>query len=127
MNPLTLEWVNKAEEDFTVAGHLLRVRKASVYSAACFHCQQCAEKYLKAVLQERQQTIPKIHNLADLLTLVTQIEPSYEFLRPTLDILEDYAVDFRYPGMNATKDDAKTAFKAIKAARQLIRQRLGLA
>jgi hypothetical protein len=36
-------------------------------------------------------------------------------------------VDFRYPGMMATKEDAKTAFNAAKAARQLIRQRLGLA
>ena len=58
--------------------------------------------------------------------LGTQNEPSYEFLRATLDILEDYAVDFRYPGMIATNKDAKTAFNAAKAARQLIRQRLGL-
>jgi len=106
MNPLTLEWVNKAEEDFTVVSHLVRLRKTPVYSTVCFHCQQCAEKYLKAVLQE-QQVIPKIHNLADLLTLVSKKESSYEFLRPTLDILEDYAVDFRYPGMMATKDEAK--------------------
>jgi HEPN domain-containing protein len=127
MNPLTLEWVSKAEVDFTAAGHLIRLRKTPVYSTVCFHCQQCAEKYLKAVLQEHKQTIPRIHNLADLPTLVTQSEPSHEFLRPTLDILEDYAVDFRYPGMIATKEDAKTAYNAIQAARQLIRQRLGLA
>jgi len=76
MNPLTLEWVEKAEGDLHVAGRELRTRKMPNYDAVCFHAQQCAEKYLKAILQEYDQRIPKIHHLAELLTLVTKVDPT---------------------------------------------------
>lgn len=52
MNPLTLEWIDKAEGDFATAGREIRVRKLPNYDAVCYHAQQCAEKYLKALLQE---------------------------------------------------------------------------
>ncbi len=45
MNPLTVEWVDKAEGDFTTALRELRARKSPNYDAACFHAQQCVEKY----------------------------------------------------------------------------------
>ncbi len=46
-NPL--DWVVKAEEDYTLAQSSLR-RKAPLLYGAGFHAQQCAEKYLKALL-----------------------------------------------------------------------------
>ncbi len=52
MNPLTVEWVDKAEGDFITALRELRARKSPNYDAASFHAQQCVEKYLKAHLQE---------------------------------------------------------------------------
>ena len=59
MTRLTREWVTKAEEDFSVAGGLVRRRKIPAWNAICFHCQQCAEKYLKARLQEANIGFPK--------------------------------------------------------------------
>ena len=41
--------VKKAEEDFALARSALR-RKKPLISGACFHAQQCAEKYMKALL-----------------------------------------------------------------------------
>jgi len=52
MKPLTCEWVAKAEGDFATASREIRVRKSPNYDAVCFHAQQCAEKYIKALLQE---------------------------------------------------------------------------
>jgi HEPN domain-containing protein len=52
MNPITLEWVEKAEGDFAAAERELAVVVDPNYDAVCFHAQQCAEKYLKARLQE---------------------------------------------------------------------------
>ena len=52
MNELTEEWVEKAEEDFDAADVLLYGRDVPIAAIVCFHCQQCAEKYLKAYLQE---------------------------------------------------------------------------
>ena len=126
MNPLTREWVNKAEEDFISAERLTRSRNNPVYAVICFHSQQSAEKYLKALLQEHKQSIPKIHHLVDLLALVTQVDASCQFLRADLEMLEDYAVDFRYPGPVATEEDAKSALKAAKTVREFIRKRLEL-
>lgn len=50
------EWLKKAEEDFAGALHLSRRRKKPLPDLVCFHCQQAAEKFLKAFLK----TIKKI-------------------------------------------------------------------
>jgi len=67
MKPLTREWVEKAEGDFATARRELRARKDPNYDAACFHAQQCVEKYLKACLQEEDLSFGRIHNLSALL------------------------------------------------------------
>lgn len=66
MKPLTREWVEKGEGDRNTARRELRVRKSPNFDAVCFHAQQCAEKYLKALLQERGAAIPRTHNLEAL-------------------------------------------------------------
>ena len=43
MKPTTLEWIDKAEGDFTTALMSYRARKQPNNDAACFHAQQCAE------------------------------------------------------------------------------------
>ena len=47
LTPLTLEWVEKAEEDFHVAQREGRARKFPSHNATCFHAQQCAEKVIR--------------------------------------------------------------------------------
>ena len=54
MNEVTREWVDKAESDFDTADLTLHGREAPIIDAVCFHSQQCAEKYLKAFLQEHR-------------------------------------------------------------------------
>lgn len=70
MKPLTDEWVRKAEGDFTAAKREFRARKEPNFDAACFHAQQCAEKYLKARLHESGIPFERTHNLVHLLDLV---------------------------------------------------------
>lgn len=96
------------------------------YDAVCFHAQQCAEKYLKAILQENGKRIPKIHFLLELLALILDFDGSYEFLKADLEVLEDYAVRFRYPGDLAEKDQAQAAYAAAGAVRSFTRERLGV-
>jgi HEPN domain-containing protein len=126
MNPAVAEWVSKAEGDFRTAGRELRARKAPNYDAVCFHAQQCAEKYFKAVLQEKGERIPKIHFLLELLAMVLKSDGSYEFLKADLQVLEDYSVRFRYPGHFAEKDEAQVAYAATGTIRKFIRQKLAL-
>jgi len=126
MKPATAEWVAKAEGDFVTAGRELRARKSPNYDAVCFHAQQCAEKYLKAVLQKNDKRIPKIHFLLELLALILKFDGSYEFLKADLEVLEDYAVRFRYPGDQAEKKEAQAAYAAAGTVRKFVRQKLGL-
>jgi HEPN domain-containing protein len=126
MNPAAREWVAKAEGDFATAGRELRARKNLNYDAVCFHCQQCAEKYLKAVLQENNAHIPKIHYLLELLGLILKFDESFEVLRADLDALEDYSVRFRYPGDFAEKDQAHSAYESAQTVREFIRKKLGV-
>ncbi len=66
MQPATTEWVAKAEGDYTTALRECRARTCPNYDAACFHAQQCAEKYLKALLQEDSMAFEKTHDLVKL-------------------------------------------------------------
>jgi HEPN domain-containing protein len=126
MNALTLEWVDKAEGDFRTATRETRVRKSPNYDAACFHCQQCVEKYVKAFLQERNQRFRPIHDLIELLELCLLHDGTFELQRGLLESLNKYAVLVRYPGESATKDDARNALAAMKTVRTFVRQKLGL-
>ncbi|MGD8405802.1 MAG: HEPN domain-containing protein [Anaerolineales bacterium] len=126
MIPATVEWVSKAEGDFATAGREVRARKMPNYDAVCFHGQQCAEKYLKAVLQENNIPIPKIHFLLELLAMILKFDSSYEFLKADLEVLENYSVRYRYPGISSDLQEAKGAYNAAKAVRAFIRQKLGL-
>ena len=126
MKPLTTEWVEKAEEDWVSMLRSYRARKDPSYNVACFHAQQCAEKYLKARLVEAGAVFPKTHDLALLLTLVQPIEPAWGILQPELDTLNKYAIAYRYPGQSATKADAKEAVKDCRRVRRMIRTALGL-
>ncbi len=41
MQPLTQEWIEKAEGDFATASREVRARLLPNYDAVCFHAQQC--------------------------------------------------------------------------------------
>jgi HEPN domain-containing protein len=126
MNLLANEWVQKAEDDFIVAQRELRARKSPVFDAVCFHSQQCAEKYLKAFLQDKGIAVPKTHQLLDLLKLCKESDPSFDLALIDINIIEPFAVNIRYPGIRANKEEAQIVFKAVQRLRQFIRQRLGV-
>ncbi len=126
MKPITHEWVQKAEGDFHTAQREMRARKFPNYDAACFHAQQCAEKYLKARLVEAKISFPKIHDLTRLLNLVSPVEPFWMAYETPLRLLTDYAVEYRYPGESADKETARKAFNICKQIRAIVRQSLKL-
>lgn len=94
--------------------------------AVCFHCQQAAEKYLKALLQELGLVIPKTHDLDDLLQRVLPHHPKLSSLHRFIDRLSQYAVDYRYPGFSATSRQTRAAMRWMQLARKQIRAELGL-
>lgn len=123
----TKEWVDKAEADFQSVQRELRARKLPNLDGACFHAQQCVEKYLKARLQDAGIPFPKTHDLTLLLDLIKPLEPLWQIYRPGMDRLNVYAIQFRYPGRTADRPMAKEALQICRKMRVVIRESLGLA
>ena len=124
MNELTEEWIFKAEEDIYSADLLLHGGEIPVPDYVCFHCQQCAEKYLKAYLQEQQVEFKRRHDLIPLLRLCLSLDKDFQTIKKDLSTLDRYAVIVRYPGI---KIDVKTAEEALKQAgrvRTFVRKKL---
>jgi len=92
----------------------------------CYLAQQCAEKYLKARLQEANIAFPKTHNLPALLALTLPVEPSWNVLQVALTKLDDYSVEFRYPGHDANATDAQDAQQFCRTVREVARRSFGL-
>lgn len=120
------EWVRFAEADFNAAIALKRSRAKQIANIIGFHCQQCIEKYLKARLEEESMPVPKINSLTALLGLLLTKEPLWASFTPSLLLLNNFAVKFRYPGHVATRADAQSAVKACRSIRSEIRLSLGL-
>ena len=120
------EWIYKAEQDFESAHYLSEKQTQPVPDVVCFHCQQCIEKYLKAYLTQNKVEPPEIHDLQRLNNLCRTLDSSFTQIRDGLDMLNAYAVDFRYPGDVATDEDSKQAFKITKDIRTFLRTKLNL-
>lgn len=125
MKPLTQEWIEKAEDDLRAANWLMRAPRVA-FDAVGFHTQQCAEKYMKAVLQERTIPFPKTHDLEELLDLIQPALPEIEILRERAKFLSDLAVESRYPGSWANESTAQRALQDCAAIRTEMHRLLGL-
>ena len=79
------------------AAHTLKLGPSGPTDTACFHAQQCVEKYLKALLVLDGTDFPKTHDIGELVALVRRGFDSglssEEQRRLTI-----YATVTRYPG-----------------------------
>ena len=125
VNPLALEWVEKAEGDYTVAQQSQQGQHP-VHDVICFLAQQCVEKYLKAWLQEANIPFPRTHDLNELLKLIVPTIPAWQTWQAEFLALSEHAVDSRYPGKFATADDTARAMGICNEVRQIVRGQLKL-
>jgi HEPN domain-containing protein len=109
MNKATTEfvkqWLLKANEDLLVVEKLTEYEIIAT-SSACFHCQQAAEKFLKAFLIANDIEIKKTHNIEYLLSECSEIDNDFFGIDPKE--LSDFGVDVRYPGDMYIPDEHET-------------------
>jgi len=117
-NPVVAEWAAKAESDW----HLLSIirGKDGTEDAVMFHAQQCAEKYLKAALIACQENPTKTHDISTLYRLLQVHRSDLDLDVSALDRLSQGGVSFRYPGCDATEEDAEFAIRQAGAIRAAI-------
>jgi len=121
----TAQWVRKAEDDLGAVRVLVGSRPP-LRDQVCFHCQQAAEKYLKALLHDLGAAVPRTHNLKDLVNLLLPHDGTLRPLRRGLKSLTRFGVEYRYPGERATTRQMQSALRKAKQVRAEVRSRLGL-
>lgn len=114
--------MRKAESDLANAELCLSARRA--LDTACFHCQQAAEKALKAYLTDQRIPFPFVHDLEKLVTLCAQHDSEFAAVAAAASGLTPYAVALRHdeefwPTVEETQD-------ALASARAVYRLASGL-
>jgi HEPN domain-containing protein len=114
-----------AEDDFDMVARALRGKKPSTFGA-CFHAQQCAEKYMKALLESKNVRFPFTHDLELLNTKCISAGIKITVEEKWLRLLSGYAAAARYDGERPSLEDAKEALEIAKEVRKFARKFLGL-
>ena len=125
MNPLTLEWIERAEGDFTVAKENQQGNNP-VNHVICFLAQQCVEIYLKALLQEMNIPIIRTHNLTQLLDLIGPSIPDWKTWKSELSDLSEFAVETRYLADTPSHNDVERSMETCEKVRDAVRIQLNL-
>ncbi|MBI3269123.1 MAG: HEPN domain-containing protein [Planctomycetes bacterium] len=104
-----------------------QVRRRRSHGAVCFHFQQCAEKYMKAVLADAGLPIPRIHDLVALRAQAVVPCPALSRISGVrLARLSSGAIEYRYPGGKPTPRLAAAAANAAGRVRRVVREAMGI-
>ena len=118
-------WLAYADNDLAMAARGLQ--PPPITELVCYHAEQAAEKALKAYLVWlSEERVPHHHRLRELSERIVALGGA-EAPREPLAILEDYAVEVRYPGV--PWPSLAEAERALELAREVVawvRQALGL-
>ena len=117
------QWLDKGKDDLRVAEYLSTMHHPTPDEIICFHCQQSAEKYLKAFIFLNDIEPDKTHDLRELLRICEEYDSSFSSLLPKLRALTRYGVMPRYPNdLAITNDDMKTAIQYAKDVQAFVLQ-----
>ena len=125
MRDLVEQWIAKADVDYRAAERLV-ADSEPIREAIAFHCQQAAEKYLKAFLVRHQVEFPKTHSLERLLDLVAPVSPELAASLEATEALTPYGVEIRYPGdfPELLPGQERTVLELASRAREAVMARL---
>ncbi len=112
------DWFEKADQDLEMARRALEPGQP-LPEMACYHAQQCAEKYLKGYLIAHSVSFRFVHDLIYLTQLCIAHDPTFEKLMPAIEILDEYGATTRYPMEGSVEPDIEAAKEAIRLAVQV--------
>lgn len=91
-------WIIKGLNDYKTAQKLINLTEDEIVTdTLCFHCQQSAEKFLKAFLVNSGVDFERTHSLEYLIKLCSTIDKEFEALYDFAKNLTDYAVELDIP------------------------------
>ena len=104
---LTKEWLRFADMDLLAAKTLIKTMRPAPLEIICYHCQQSAEKFLKAISISLGFETVKTH---DLLKVLDQYRTVFEIPQEIViaaGTLSQFATKTRYP-QEFSVDEART-------------------
>ena len=104
-------WLDKAEEDLILVEEI--IDNEYLTNMVAFHSQQAIEKSIKAVLEEKENHVPRIHNI---ITLKGKIENYIELAvdQEIFDQINELYIDSRYPADLGLLPDGKPSKEIAK-------------
>jgi HEPN domain-containing protein len=114
---IAAEWLRYAQNDLVVAKHCIEDLHPKQTEIAGYHCQQCAEKALKAFLIYKDTDPPKIHDLKVLCKMCQDLDASFTGITSQCAHLTPYGVTVRYPDEISPNEDMVKL--AVKEAQQV--------
>lgn len=130
MKKSTKAWIDFAHKDLEAAKHL--VDNEYVSNVVLFHSQQCIEKCLKALLEENNMPVPRIHSTIKLHSLIMEkAEIPLSIDEDALDLVDSVYIDTRYPSSLGllpsglpTRDDAQELLEIAEKVYKEIAEKL---
>jgi HEPN domain-containing protein len=96
MKVSTQNWIEFVKRDLLAAQKL--AREKTLQNVVVFHCQQAIEKAFKAILEELEEDIPRIHSTVTLYgKLPETIKCRLQYDIDELRRIDEVYIDSRYP------------------------------
>lgn len=108
------KWLKISKEDLAMAKLAL---PNELFSSVAYHCQQSAEKSLKAYLVFKKQKTIKTHDLYRITEMCIKLDKNFDKLYQKIRYLNPFSTKFRYPTEFDIPDfdEAKLAIKYAKS------------
>jgi len=119
-------WFEKGQKDIEMAKRAMGP-SAPLPDMACYHAQQCAEKYLKGYLVSHQIEFRWVHDLVYLVQLCREQNSQFETLMEAVDVLNAYSTQVRYPSEDIPEpspEDARQAIRMTEHIAQFVENRI---
>ena len=120
-----LEWERFAEMDYVTANHLDKTLYPKPMEIICYHCQQCAEKYLKALTEHLGKEIEKTHDLGNLANTISESLNVPQDVLISCAKLTQYGVKIRYPQeFEMSENHVKAALADMEKVRSWCKEQI---
>ena len=121
----TNEWLKFSNMDLMTAKHLHDTMRPQPLEIICYHCQQSAEKVLKAFLVYHGVTPPRTHDSNDLKNMCQNIDDDFDEITIACGRLTDYGVQPRYPmGDEITDGDTALALQDSEKISEFVKEKI---
>ena len=112
-----IDWIEASYTDLLCVQALME--NEDLFEPCAFHCQQCAEKALKAYVLYQDHRLLDGHNLTWLCKQTIRINESFKEWLDESSALNRFYIETRYPTDVQDHIDKKTILKSYKMAKNL--------